>query len=159
MTNSSILKDIDICLLELREDVIEQGRINQVLLRTICLPDKKTLSGSKCYTSGLQKDKKIIDAVPLNLFNETYCNEDDVYSHFDISLNINQLCAGIPSRTKSPTRFIGNYDDDFGAPLICIDKISKIPIFTGVSSSNTFSTRNGYPGLIRIRTFQNDNVG
>ena len=142
------MKDIDICLLELREDVIETGRINQVILRTICLPDTKTMPGSKCFTSGLQKDSKVIDSVRLNLFNETYCNGDDVYRHFDISLNINQLCAGIPSRTNALTPFRGNYDEDFGGPLICIDKITQIPIFTGVSSSNTFSTQNGYPGLI-----------
>ena len=157
--NFPIKKDIDICLLELEEDVIESGRINHVLLRTICLPEIQTFPGSRCFTSGLQKDSKVIDSVKLNLLNETYCNEDDVYNNFDISLNENQLCAGIPSSTNAFTPFGGSYHEDSGGPLICLDKISQTPIFTGVSSSNTFSTKHGYPGSIRIKTSQNYNFG
>ena len=41
-----IRKDIDICLLELTEDIIETGRLNSVLLRTICLPKTESLPGS-----------------------------------------------------------------------------------------------------------------
>ena len=48
-------KDQDICLLELTEDVIESGRHNNVLLRTICLPDKESIPGSKCFTSGINQ--------------------------------------------------------------------------------------------------------
>ena len=48
-------KDQDICLLELIEDVIESGRHNNVLLRTICLPDEESIPGSKCFTSGINQ--------------------------------------------------------------------------------------------------------
>ena len=48
-------KDQDICLLELTEDVIESGRHNNVLLRTICLPDEESIPGSKCFTSGINQ--------------------------------------------------------------------------------------------------------
>ena len=61
-------KDQDICLLELTEDVIESGRHNNVLLRTICLPDKESIPGSKCFTSGINQVGFRIDALigPLN---------------------------------------------------------------------------------------------
>ena len=69
------IKDIDICLLELTEDVIETGKINDVLLKTICLPEVESVAGSSCFTSGINQDSKQIDAVPLNLFNLTYCED------------------------------------------------------------------------------------
>ena len=143
-------KDIDICLLELREDVIEIGRINNVLLRTLCLPEKEALPGSRCFTAGINRDSKVIDAVPLNLFNYTYCDSHRIYNEFGTSLNENQLCAGIPSKTNNTSPFRGKYEEDFGGPLICLDKTNQKPIFTGVASSNSLSTRHGYPGLIRI---------
>ena len=68
-------KDIDICLLELTDDVIEMGKINNVLLKTICLPEAESVPGSSCYTSGISQDSKKIDAVSLNLFNGTYCED------------------------------------------------------------------------------------
>ena len=68
-------KDIDICLLELTDDVIEMGKINNVLLKTICLPEAESVAGSSCYTSGISQDSKKIDAVSLNLFNGTYCED------------------------------------------------------------------------------------
>ena len=70
-----IRKDIDICLLELTEDIIETGRLNSVLLRTICLPKTESTPGSSCFTSGMNKESKVIDAVPLNLLNHTYCEK------------------------------------------------------------------------------------
>ena len=83
-------KDIDICLLELREDVIETGKINNVLLRTICLPEAESVAGSSCFTSGISQDSKKIDAVPLNLFNRTYCEDqgstDSLVRHLSIFL-------------------------------------------------------------------------
>ena len=56
-------KDQDICLLELTEDVIESGRHNNVLLRTICLPDNESIPGSKCFTSGINQAGFRIDAL------------------------------------------------------------------------------------------------
>ena len=56
-------KDQDICLLELTEDVIESGRHNNVLLRTICLPDEESFPGSKCFTSGINQAGFRIDAL------------------------------------------------------------------------------------------------
>ena len=56
-------KDQDICLLELTEDVIESGRHNNVLLRTICLPDNEPIHGSKCFTSGIHQAGFRIDAL------------------------------------------------------------------------------------------------
>ena len=51
------------------------GRQNRVLLRTICLPEKEPVSGSSCFTSGINRDSKVIDPVQLNLFNHTYCDK------------------------------------------------------------------------------------
>ena len=139
-------QDIDVCLLELREDVIETGRINNVLLRTICLPEQESLPGSSCFTSGLDRNSKVISAVPLNLFNLTFCDSQISYAHFGTILNANQLCAGLPSNTNRTVPFSQNYEQDFGGPLICLDKTNKKPIFTGVASSNSLSTKNGHPG-------------
>ena len=48
--------DTDICLLELTEDIIESGKMNNVMLRTICLPESETQPGSLCFTSGINQD-------------------------------------------------------------------------------------------------------
>ena len=142
------MKDTDICLLELEDDVIETGRINNVLLRTICLPEKESVPGSSCFTSGINRDSKIIDAVPLNLFNQSYCESHSDYRFFGETLNENQVCAGLPSNSKYALPFSGEHEEDFGGPLICLDKTTKTPIFTGISSSNSLSRRSGHPGMI-----------
>ena len=49
--------DTDICLLELTEDIIESGKMNNVMLRTICLPESESLPGSSCLTSGINQDR------------------------------------------------------------------------------------------------------
>ena len=149
MKNFLNKQDIDLCLLELQEDVIETGKINKVMLQTICLPEMQALPGSRCITSGIQTDSREIHAVSLNLFNETYCHEHSVYSHFGTVLNENQLCAGLPSNTQLTAPFNGIYQEDFGGPLICLDKTNHQPMFTGLTSSNSFSTKSGYPGLIQ----------
>ena len=66
----------------------------------------------------------------------------------DVALNENQLCAGLPSATSLTLPFTGKYEEDFGGPLICLEKTTKTPIFTGVASSNSLSTKIGHPGLI-----------
>ena len=63
------------------EDIIELGRLNKVMLQTICLPDEVPNDGSSCFTSGINRDSKIIDPVQLNLFNHTYCDEHSNGSH------------------------------------------------------------------------------
>ena len=142
-------KDIDICLLELAEDVIETGRIFNVLLRSICLPENETVVGSYCVTSGFNRDSKIIDAVALNLLKRSHCENHSLYNHFGATLNENQLCAGIPSNTNSIIPVSGKYQEDFGGPLICLDKTSQKPIFTGIASFNSLSTKYGQPGMIQ----------
>ena len=142
-------KDTDICLLELTEDVIEGGKRNNVMLRTICLPEFESVPGSSCFTSGINQDSKEIDAVPLNLFSNDFCDNHSVYSHFQTSLNQNQLCAGLPSGNDKIAPFNGKYVEDFGGPLICLDKTNQKPIFTGVASSNSLSTKSGHPGMIQ----------
>ena len=82
-------------MLELIDDVIEHGRINNVLLRTICLPEKKSLPGSLCYTSGIHKNTRIIDAIPLSLYNQSLCDENNIYDELGITIKTNQLCAGM----------------------------------------------------------------
>ena len=149
ISNFQYLKDIDICLLELTEDVIETGRVNNIPLRTICLPEKESSPGSSCFTSGINRNSKIIDAVALNLFNHTFCDEHSSYNNFGTTLNENQLCAGIPSNTNFIAAFNGEYEQDFGGPLICLDATNKQPIFTGVASSNSLSTMIGQPGSIQ----------
>ena len=94
----------------------------------------------------------------MNLFNYTYCNSHSTYNQFGTSLNINQLCAGVPSKTNNTYPFRGKYEEDFGGPLICLDKIDQRPIFTGVASSNSLSTRKGNPGLIHINLFKNNTI-
>ena len=142
-------KDIDICLLELEEDVIETGRISNVLLRTICLPEIQPTPGSYCVTSGFNRDSKIIDAVPLNLLNQTFCGTNSLYNHFGDEINENQLCAGIPSNTNISIPFSGKFQEDFGGPLICLEKTSQKPFFTGISSFNSLSTKHGEPGMLQ----------
>ena len=141
-------KNIDLCLLELTDDVIETGRINNIMLKTICLPEKETLTGSSCFTSGINRDSKVIDAVPLNLLSDNYCDEHQEYTFFAQKLNENQLCAGLPSNSNYTLPFSGEYVEDFGGPLICIDNTNQKPIFTGISSSNSLSTKRGHPGMI-----------
>ena len=138
--------DTDICLLELTEDIIKSGKMNNVMLRTICLPESESLPGSSCFTSGINQDSKIIDAVPLNLFNHTFCDKHSVYSDSQTTLNENQLCAGLPSNNNQIAPFSGKYIEDFGGPLICLNKTNQQPIFTGVASSNSLST-DGHPGI------------
>ena len=118
------------------------------MLKTICLPEKEPLAGSSCFTSGINRDSKIIDAVPLNLLSENYCNEHRDYNYFGETLNKNQLCAGLPSNSNYTLPFSGEYVEDFGGPLICLDNSSHQPIFTGISSSNSLSTKHGHPGTI-----------
>ena len=139
--------DTDICLLELTEDIIESGKMNNVMLRTICLPESESLHGSSCFTSGINQDSKVIDAVPLNLFSHTYCDKHSVYSDSQTTLNQNQLCAGLPSKNNQIAPFSGKYVEDFGGPLICLNKTNQQPIFTGVASSNSLSTKSGHPGI------------
>ena len=67
--------------MQLIEDVIETGKINSVMLRTICLPDEEPVFGSSCFTSGLNRDSKVVDAVPLNLLSQTYCEEHSNYDY------------------------------------------------------------------------------
>ena len=143
-------KDIDICLLELEEDVIETGRISNVLLRTICLPETETIPGSYCVTSGFNRDSKIIDAVPLNLLNQNFCRTNSFYEVLGKEINENQLCAGIPSNKNSTIPVSDKYQEDFGGPLICLDKTSQKPFLTGIASFNSLSRKNGQPGMIRI---------
>ena len=99
------------------------------------------------------KNSKVIDAVQLNLLNNTYCDEHSVYGHFGQTLNQNQLCAGIPSNGNYTIPFSGQYEEDFGGPLICLDKSQK-PVFTGIASSNSLSTKQGHPGIY-TNIFQN----
>ena len=150
---------MDICLLELTEDIIETGKMNRVLLQTICLPEYEALSGSSCFTSGINKASKNVDAVSLNLFSHTFCNEQHSYSSLGVNVNENQLCAGIPTKINKRTTiapFKGKHAEDFGGPLICLDQQSHQPIFTGISSSNSLSTKPGQPGLIRTMTIDFD---
>ena len=133
----------------MEEDVIETGRISNVLLRTICLPETETISGSYCVTSGFNRDSKIIDAVPLNLLNQEVCRTNSFYEAFGEEINENQLCAGIPSKTNSTIPVSDKYQEDFGGPLICLDKTSQKPIFTGIASFNSLSTKYGQPGMIQ----------
>ena len=140
-------EEIDICLVEMEEDIIDSGKSHNVLLQTLCLPTQESEPGSKCFTSGLEKFSKTIDAVFLNLFNHSYCDGQSFYSHFGININENQLCAGIPSENNISAPFSGKYEDDFGGPLICFNNNDEIPIFTGVTSSNSLSTKSGQPGL------------
>ena len=147
ITVFQFIKNIDICLLELREDVIENGKFNNVLLKTICLPEEESIAGSKCFTSGINRESNIIDAVPLNLFDHEFCQKQTIYSIFGTTLNENQLCAGLPSTSNGILPFVGKYLEDFGGPLICLDQTNQNPIFTGVTSSNSLSTKR-HPGMI-----------
>lgn len=119
------------------------------MLQTICLPEAESVPGSSCFTSGINRDSKNIDAVPLNLLNHTFCDEHSIYSNFGTRLNENQLCAGLPSKSNYTAPFTGKYEEDFGGPLICLHREDKKPIFTGVASSNSLSTKRGHPGMIQ----------
>ena len=140
------------------EDVIETGRISNVLLRTICLPENETAPGSYCVTSGFNRNSKIIDAVPLNLLNQNVCRTNNFYNVFGNEINENQLCAGIPSKTNSTISVSDKYQEDFGGPLICLDKTSQRPILTGIAAFNSLSRKHGQPGMnqsvLRIFSFK-----
>ena len=73
--------------------------------------------------------------------------DHSVYNAFETTLNKNQLCAGLPSNSDLTVGFNGQHQEDFGGPLICLEGTNKKPIFTGVTSSNSLSTRSGYPGI------------
>ena len=128
--------------------MIEIGKSHNVLLRSICLPEEETVSGSSCVTSGVNRDSKIIDAVPLNLLNDSLCNDHYVYNFLGTTINENQVCAGLPSNTNLTAPFNGKHQEDFGGPLICLDETNLKPIFTGITSFNSLSTERGQPGLI-----------
>ena len=86
----------------------------------------------------INRASKTVDAVSLNLFNDDFCNEQTSYDHFDIYVNENQLCAGIPSQINGNTiiaPFKGKHKEDFGGPLICIDEENQKPILTGIGST------------------------
>ena len=117
------------------------------MLQTICLPEFETKPGANCFTTGINKESKVVDAVALNLFSDSYCLEHSDYNFFEVSLNENQLCAGIPSNTDLILPYNGEHEEDYGGPLICLAFDGR-PIFTGVSSSNSLSTKHGQPGLI-----------
>ena len=119
--------------------------MSNVLLRSICLPESETLAGSSCYTSGINRKSKVVDAVPLNLFDESLCN--NAYDQHSTEVSVNQLCAGLPSNTNGSAPFNDKYEEDFGGPLICLNKTNQSPIFTGVSASDSFSKQSGYPGI------------
>ena len=138
---------MDICLLELAENVIETGRISNVLLRTICLPENETAPGSRCFTSGFNRDSKIIDAVELQLLNPEHC--ENHINYYGEKLIENQLCAGILSSNNSTIAVSGKYQEDYGGPLICLDEDSDKPIFAGIASYNSLSTKHGQPGMIQ----------
>ena len=144
------IKDIDICLLELTDNIIETGILNNVVLKTLCLPEIQASAGSSCFTSGINRESKIIDAVSLNLFNKTYCEKHSDYTSKEILLNDNQLCAGLPSNNGFIGQFNGKHKEDFGGPLICINQTNQEPILTGIASSNSLSTKKGQPGMILI---------
>lgn len=137
--------------MELDEDIIETGRINQVLLRTICLPEKEITPDSHCVTSGLKRNSKVIDAVPLDLLNYTFC--DNQNDRFELINNEYQLCASLQQNVNNTTLFHKQYEIDSGGPLICLDQINQKPIFTGVASSDSLSSEYGHLGIIKIIFF------
>ena len=87
------------------KELIESGKMNNVMLRTICLPESESPPGSLCFTSGINQDSKVIDAVRLNLFSHTFCDKHSVYSGSQTTLNENQLCAGIPTKNNQTRIF------------------------------------------------------
>ena len=111
------------------------------------MPHFESQDGSSCFTTGISRESKVIDAVSLNLFNETFCLEHSDYNYFGVSLNENQLCAGIPSNSEFIAPFNGEHEEDYGGPLICLSS-DQSPFLTGVSSSNSLSTQHGHPGTI-----------
>ena len=118
------------------------------MLKTICLPDQQPIHGSKCYTSGINRDSKVIDAVPLNLFNDTYCENYSYYNYFEEKMTENQFCAGLPSNSNLTAPFSGDHEEEFGAPLICLNTTTQNPIFAGITSSNSLSAKHGHPGKV-----------
>ena len=113
------------------------------------MPEFETQPGANCFTTGISRDSKKVDAIALNLFNDSYCLEHGDYNFFETALNENQLCAGIPSNTEFIAPYNGEHEEDYGGPLICLESGGR-PIFTGVSSSNSLSTKHGQPGLISL---------
>ena len=62
------------------------------------------------------------------------------------SISVLEFFVGIPSNGDYTIPFSGKYEEDFGGPLICLDKNQK-PVFTGIASFNSLSTKEGQPGI------------
>ena len=67
-----------------------------------------------------------------------------IYDSADITLTSKQLCAGLPATNNSIAAYNGQHEEDYGGPLICFQ--NKQPILTGISSSNSLSSKTGNPG-------------
>ena len=76
------------------------------------------------------------------------------YKFFEDTINEDQLCAGIPSKSNLTIPFSGKHQEDFGGPLICLDKANQKPIFTGIASFNSLSTKHGQPGMIHNELYK-----
>ena len=106
------------------------------------MPEGENDIGSNCFTSGLSKNTKLVEAIPTHVID---CSEDE---ENNVS-SPDKLCAKLINQTTGIAA-LKNYQKDFGGPLICIDKENKKPILTGILSTGRnliASNPSGKPNL------------
>ena len=123
-----LFKNQDICLIAYPENIFNDGRANNVTLRSSCLPKTETEHDSNCFTSSLNKKTKLIEAIPVKIIDCPQKIQDD-------SSSPEQLCVKLHHDKISDSSYEKNYEKDFGGPLICIDEENQKPILTGIGST------------------------
>ena len=93
------------------------------------MPENETQIGSNCFTSGLSKNTKLVEAIPTDVID---CSDDEE----NIVSSPDKLCAKIKDQTTD-IAVLKNYQNDFGGPLICIDEENQKPILTGILSTES----------------------
>ena len=94
------------------------------------MPENETQIGSNCFTSGLSKNTKLVEAIPTDVID---CSDDKE----NIVSSPDKLCAKIKDQTTDNAVFQNYYQKDFGGPLICIDEENQKPILTGILSTES----------------------
>ena len=109
------------------------------------MPEGENDIGSNCFTSGLSKNTKLVEAIPTHIIDCSNDEENNV-------LSPDKLCAKIKDRTTDNAVFQNYYQKDFGGPLICIDEENQKPILTGILSTGRnliASNPSGKPNLYK----------
>ena len=137
--------DFDTCIL-----TTEKIELDGIYTNIVCLPeqgaqiptnDDNSANGIKCYTAGwgaTEPDGEgadILKSVQLNVFSDTYCEENSLYTTFAKG----SFCAGRSDAKKDSCQ------GDSGGPLVCIE--NDVPVLYGIVSYGGRCGDQDYPGI------------